>query len=105
MPTAFAYERMKPRTKTGAGSPESDPDSSISSAERGTFVEAETSPKVKARSSRARRRQLPKCSSTSMEWRLSSARLVDEFSLTVLDSYCQKTHRKLTGCGARCQSK
>src|SRR6516162_9694123 len=104
MPTAFAYERMKPRTKTGAGSPASDPDSSISSAERGTFVEADTSPRVKARFSRAWRRQLPKCSS-SMEWRLSSARLVDEFSLTVLDSYCRKTLRKLAGRGAHCQSK
>src|SRR5579871_1919520 len=95
---------MKPRTKTWAGRPLSDPDSSSSIAERGTFVDAETSPTVRDFCSLARRRQFPKCSS-SMESGLSNARLLDEFSLTFLDSYCLKVDRNLTGVGAGCQSK
>src|SRR5450631_248692 len=95
---------MKPRTNTCAGRPLSDPDSRSSIAERGTFVDAETSPTVRDFSSLARRRQFPKCSS-SMESGLSKARLLDEFSLTFLDSYCLKVARNLTGRGARCQLK
>ena len=49
MPTALAYERMKPRTKTWAGKLESAPASSCSIADRGTFVDAEMSPIVSAR--------------------------------------------------------
>jgi len=104
IPTAFAYERMKPRTKTWAGKLERAPASSCSIADRGTFVDAEMSPIVSARSSRARRRQLPKCSS-SMESAISNVRLVDEFSLTFLDSYCLKNDRKLAVRGASCQGK
>src|SRR3954454_21065009 len=95
---------MKPRTNTCAGRPLSDPDSSSSIAERGTFVDAETSPTVRDFSSLARRRQFPKWSS-SMESGLSNARLLDEFSLTFLDSYCLISVRNLTVRGKACQLK
>src|SRR3954466_16162945 len=95
---------MRPRTNTCAGRPLSDPDSSSSIAERGTFVDAETSPTVRDFSSLARRRQFPKCSS-SMESGLSNARLLDEFSLTFLDSYCLNSARTLTVRGKACQPK
>jgi hypothetical protein len=40
-----------------------------------------------------------------MESGLSNARLLDEFSLTFLDSYRLNFDRKLTGGGATCQLK
>src|SRR6185312_6186568 len=95
---------MKPRTNTWAGSPCKEPASSASMVDRGTLVDADTSPTVRALCSLARRRQLPKCS-LSMESELSSDSSPRRVFFNVFGQLLPKSVCKLTARVESCQRK